>query len=168
MQGTHVLQICFLTAAMITTVSLESHAKLPPSKCEIRQSAWCILRSGATIEDRPNTSPPYVSTWILRGAQWPKKPLIVLEPYGCRERMSDATELLSHDKRFRYNGQIWNNLRVRLRRDGSCDIQLISPVLSRDREASAFFAGLTLVRACTNAQCDGPALASKIRQLVDP
>ena len=142
--------------------------RVPPKVCEIRQSAWCIYFSDATIEDRPAQSATYASVWSVRGSYWANFPLIIREPHGCRKALSDTVQLLDFDKRFSWNGQTWNRLVVRLMKNGNCDLVLLSPTLDRDPRGLAFFAGLGLIQACETSECQGPVLGSEIRDLVNP
>jgi hypothetical protein len=141
---------------------------VPPRVCEIRQRAWCIYFSDATIEDRPAQSAAYTSVWSIRGSYWASYPLIIREPRGCRQALSDTVQLLDFNKHFNSMGQTWNRLTVRLMKNGGCDLVLLSPTLDRDPRGLAFFAGLGLIQACETSDCQGPVLGTEIRDLVNP
>jgi hypothetical protein len=146
----------------------QSSAAAPPKVCEIRQETWCIYRDFNRIEDQFSSSETVHSIWTLSSAYWERdRPLVIMEPHGCRHGLSDTVQLLGQDARYDWNGRSWNRLRVRLKSDGQCDLQLLSPTLADDQQGSAFFAGLDSIRACTTQSCEGPPLGERIRGLVE-
>jgi len=127
----------------------------PPRKCEVRQAAWCIGQGAWEITDRLAGQEKYDHVWIVRGFTRPKAPLVVLEPGGCREGYSDGVSAVRFDRAYPWDGKTWNRMVVRLRNDGSCDLDVLIPEYEDDATAEAFFSGLILLRNCTGASCDG-------------
>lgn len=140
----------------------------PPRVCEVRQPSWCIYYSDAKIEARKPRSADYARIWTVRGSYWTEYPLLIKEPQGCRNGHSDTLQLVSFEKNFRWDQQLWIKMVVRLMKGGDCDLVLLSPTLSRDPAGSAFFAGLGLIQTCTASDCHGTVLGTKLRNLVDP
>lgn len=136
--------------------------KAPPRVCEIRQETWCIFASNITIENQPGRLPDYRTSWKFWGSHWVDFPAVIHEPKGCRSGTSDTVELLHFQPNFQWNGRKWNSIDVRLKRDGSCDLKLLSPSLKDEPTGAAQSAILTLVRACRTTSCDGPVLGETI------
>lgn len=129
----------------------------PPRDCEVVRGAWCILASSISFEhERPRDS-PFRSKWTLRGRYWRDKPLVILEPGGCRTGVSDAAKVLSVSPSVLWEGKQWKSYVVRLKSDGSCDLKILSP--QNDPLGSAFSASLTEIRVCSSVRCDGVVLA---------
>jgi hypothetical protein len=166
--------MAFLSVMLVAPALCESSngaiasTSSPPRRCEIRQKAWCIYFSDAAIQDQPATSTGYISTWTVRGSYWRDYPLVIQEPRGCREGLSDTIELRKFDKRFHWQGQGWIRTVVRLMTNGQCDLVLLSPTLTRDPAGSAFFAGLALIQACTTDTCEGAPIGGALRNAMDP
>lgn len=133
----------------------------PPARCEIAMATWCIREGAYEIVSRFSKLKAYRRAWIVRGFFKPAAPLMVLEPYGCREGLSDVSEALDFDHNFKWDGRTWNRIRVRLKRDNSCNLEVLVPTFSEDPTGEAFFGGLALVQGCTTtATCDGPSLGT--------
>ena len=137
-------------------------ASAPPRTCEIRQAAWCIYRDNVTVQHAPSANAKYHSVWKIWGSYWKENPAVVLEPSGCRNGISDVVELVSSSSGFEWNDRSWDSNVVRLRSDGSCDLNLLSPPESADKRKTAFSAKLTLIQACQSDECAGPTLAHRL------
>lgn len=172
MRGTHIVAAvsAVLLAACAPTVAQASPPAIdaPPSVCEIQQAVWCLLYSDATYEDRPSGQEAYASQWIVRGGTWQTHPLVINEPRGCRRGQSDTVELVSYERNVSSGGRNVNKMIVKLKQDGSCNLELLSPTLKEDPQAGAFFAGLTLIRPCRDTSCEGRPIAIWLRNLVEP
>jgi hypothetical protein len=127
-----------------------------------------LLYSDATYEDHPSTKAGLASQWVVRGGTWKDYPLIINEPAGCRAGVADEVKIVDHAGDYLWNNRRWNMVRVRLKRDKTCDLELISSRLSDDPQAGAFFAGFTMLRACRDAYCNGPVLGTEIRSRLEP
>jgi hypothetical protein len=114
----------------------------PPRKCEVRQAAWCIDQGAWEITDRFIKHDKYDHAWTVRGFFRPKAPLVVLEPSGCRDGFSDSLSAIRFDLRYAWDGKTWNRMVVRLRHDGSCDLDVLIPnmrtILPRKRSSPAW------------------------------
>lgn len=139
----------------------------PPVKCEIQLTAWCIDQGSLEISDRLVEHSSYSRIWTVRGFFKPKAPLVVLEPYGCRDGVSDMLSALKFDHDFKWDGKRWNRLSVRLRAARACDLELLIPRYAEDPSGEAFFQGLSLIQACTNIGCDGSSLGEFRAQFED-
>ena len=153
------------TAIAICAMACQPHAvrsqAAPPLVCEIRQAAWCIYGSGLIIQHESvfNTN---LSAWTMWGSYWKEHPAVILEPQGCRAGTSDVVQLMGTDAAYRWKDRTWNSVIVRLRSDGTCDLNLLSPPAAEDVRKSAFSATLTLIRACQTADCDGPVIGESV------
>lgn len=163
--------ICFLVvlwtlfSATCTASALSNEHKVapaPPHKCELVMGTWCILQDNVTIQDTPSSDPAYKAVWKIWGSYWKNFPSVILEPRGCRANLSDTLELLSFDGKFPWDGKKWNAITVKLRKDGSCNLRLLSPTLSDDEVGTAFSTNISLIRACQSEPCLGPTIGERI------
>lgn len=60
--------------------------------------------------------------------------------------LSDTVSVLGFDEGVEWGQEYWNRIRVRLKHDGSCDLDLLVPYLSDDESGEAFFGGLALIQ----------------------
>lgn len=163
-----------LLAVAVAIVLLSQHAhaqsgeglKAPPSHCEIRQSAWCILYSDATYEDVPSESAGYSSYWTVRGGTWKEYPLLIKEPVGCRNGKSDTIEFISFEHLVKWRDQVLDKLVVKIKSDGSCNLEFLYPKSGVDPVDGAFFAAMTLVKACQDAPCSGDPIGRFVRSKI--
>lgn len=165
------LAVLVLTTACTTpgiSAEVQPRPSAPPRFCEVKHSAWCLLTGADNYTDVPSLKAEYVSQWIVRGDLWRDHPLIINEPRGCRSGRSDTVALVSYERGVRWQGRNWNKLIVKLKKDGSCDLELWSAPVAVDPQAGAFFAGLSLVRPCKDAACEGDSIGTTIRPLVQP
>ena len=132
----------------------------PPVKCEIQMAVWCVREGAKEIVSQIAHDAAYRRAWIIRGFFQPHWPLIVLEPHGCREGLSDAASVVGFAEGIKWGQQSWNRIRVRLKDDRSCDLDLLVPHRSDDPSGEAFFGGMALIQACRTSTCDGPSLGS--------
>jgi hypothetical protein len=114
----------------------------PPRKCEVRQAAWCIFQGAWEITDRMIENDKYDHVWIIRGFFKPKAPLVVMEPNGCRDGLADSVVASEFSDKFSWDGKTWNKMIVRLKRDGSCDLQVLIAKPAVDASADAYFNSL--------------------------
>lgn len=131
----------------------------PPHKCEMRQPVWCIYQGASEVADRFAKDPVFSHVWTIRGFFKPQAPLVVLEPDGCRVGRSDAVSALGFDEHVPWEGKSWDRIRVRLKSDGSCDMQILVPLFATDPSGEAYFTGLALIQNCTDENCSGQGLA---------
>lgn len=146
----------------------EGRSTEPPARCEIHQMAWCMLLDDMTYQDVPSTQENMASTWYLRGPLWKQYPLIINEPAGCRTGYSDIVKLVRFDRYYKVGEKTFGRIVVRLKKNGSCDLEMLSSKKSDDKYAGGFFAGLTSVKPCIDASCSGEVLAKDLRELVRP
>lgn len=136
----------------------------PPRICEIRHSAWCIDREVSEIIDKPARYLNYDRAWMLQDDLELESVLVVLEPNGCRSGFSDIFVMSNYEKDFEWDGQRWDRIQVRLKKDGSCDLGvLIAPYEGGDI-GWAFSTALILVRNCVNADCSGGHNIGELKQ----
>jgi len=156
--------IAFLLVVTASVLAHEASPEKPAStaapatKCEVRQPVWCIQEGASDISHRFEQGGAIYRTWTIRGFFRRAQPLVVLEPYGCRTGLSDTVEALGFDEHLVWSDKVWNRMRVRLKNDSSCDLELLIPQFKDDASGEAYFQGLALIRSCTTASCDGPTL----------
>lgn len=131
----------------------------PPRKCEIKQAAWCIQEGATEIVDRLAEDSVHDRVWTLSDSSSPESKLMVLESNGCRAGRSDTLDLLSYESGFTWEGRSWGRMRARLKKDGTCDLDVLMPAYDGDPMEWAFSTGLILVRSCPDEACTGPNLA---------
>lgn len=141
------------------SIGSPSQPSAPPRKCEIRQSVWCIDREVDEITNRIAERSIYDRIWVLQDDLRPESQLVVLEPNGCRAGRSDMLDLLSYENGFTWEGRSWGRMRARLKKDGTCDLEVLMPPYDGDPMEWAFSTGLILVRSCPDDACTGPNLA---------
>ncbi|MGY0556293.1 hypothetical protein [Lysobacter sp. A421] len=142
----------------------------PPRECLLIRHAWCI--EGGPYEivmQRANRSesPGFDWVWVLRGDFRPESKLVLFEPYGCKDGFADSLVALSYDKRVIWRDREWDRMRVRLRSDASCDLDILVPPFDGDPMEWAYSSGFGLIRACSNVSCEGPLLAD-LRDAFNP
>lgn len=133
-------------------------APSPPRKCEMRQPVWCIYQGAWEITDRLVERQKYDRVWVVRGFSRPKAPLVVMEPNGCREGLSDSVKATRFDSKFEWEAKIWNLMTIRLKSDGSCDLDILIPKAQSDPTGEAYFSGLPLIHPCATSSCEGPGI----------
>jgi hypothetical protein len=142
--------------------SLQPVASIPRT-CEIRQEAWCIYQDGSEITDlqKIDNKNSNEHIWSMRDINHPYSVIIIFEPDGCRNGFSDKISALGFDENVKWRGRIWDQMRVRLRADGSCDLRLLVPLYNKDPLEWAFSVGRTLIAACADKMCKSivPTLA---------
>mgnify|MGYP000856548500 CR=1 FL=1 len=142
----------------------------PPARCEIRLSTWCIQEGAYEITRRLASDSVHDRFWFLRGRFKPESVLVVLEPNGCKNGLSDKVDLAEFEHQIEWQGRTWDRFKVRLKSDGSCDLTVLLPPDEGDSMEWAFTEGVPLIRPCKDTSCDDvglvqikPALA-KLRQ----
>jgi hypothetical protein len=80
---------------------------------------------------------------------------------------ADTVELLEAGQSINWSGRNWQITRVRLRRDGQCDIDLLVPTLADDPRGTAFSRSLGDLRPCRDHTCSGATLITALRQRVE-
>ncbi len=135
--------------------STDSSPAAPPRICEIRQKAWCIYQNGSEITDHQKTTTDYPDDhiWSMRDVHQPRSVLVIFEPNGCREGFSDKVSALGFNENVQWQGKTWDQMRIRLRSDGSCDLRLLVPVYDADPLEWAFSVGRGLIAACRDEKC---------------
>ena len=130
----------------------------PPRKCEVRQAVWCIYQGAWEITDRLVEHQKYDRVWIVRGFFQPRAPLVVMEPNGCREGLADSATAIRFDSQFVWEGKSWNKMTVQVKKDGTCDLDILLPKAQSDPTGEAYFSGLPLLHTCATSTCEGSGL----------
>ena len=125
----------------------------PPSRCEVRFSAWCVAEGAYTLSRVLGSDGVYDKVWTLTGRHRPDSKLVVFEPNGCNSGPSDSLALLGVEKGFSWDSRRWDRVDVRLKRDASCDLRILMPVAAGDPMEWAYSTGLSLIRTCTATEC---------------
>lgn len=161
-------------ASQVTTVlsddvgrPIAQTAPTPPLQCEIRQRAWCVRTGSVQITDKQRVAMSEAPgrMWVLQEVNFPGSVLIVHEPSGCRKGLADTVSAAGLKKGVEWDGRRWNEISVRLRVDGSCDLKLLLPT-SRDAARWAFSQGRLLLSACKDEPCtpESPTIADVTEQ----
>lgn len=146
--------LCFvMILGFALTPSRSAPISAPPSSCEIKFSAWCIAEGAYKISRVLASDGVHDRVWTLSGRFEPASKLIILEPNGCNVGFSDEAVLLGAKKGVRWHDQQWDRIQVRLKKDGSCDLQILVPPPSNSPMEWAYSSGLPLIRTCTKDQC---------------
>lgn len=148
-----VLQGC--NADGLSTKQSATSISSPPPECQMRQRAWCVHREGLEISWKalPNSQEEFAYAWSLRDPHYPNSPLIVFEPQGCREALADTVKAVGFEEGVTWEDKKWDQMRVRLRSDGSCDLKLLVPLNKNDPLEWAFSVGRVLIAACKDDAC---------------
>lgn len=131
-----------------------------PRTCALVRGAYCIESVGLTIEAEPRREGD--SRLTIFEEHWREAPLIILEPAGCRNHLSDTIELISLN---RAGGVL--AMRIRLRKDATCDVDLTAADRERDSAGDGFFTAMTQIRSCAAHPCTGPLIGERIRSRID-
>ena len=130
----------------------------PSLRCEIRFSAWCIVEGAYEINRQLAGDSIHDRVWSVRGRFKPASKVIILEPNGCKSGSSDALELLKFEQGVRWENGSWDRIQVKLKSDGSCNLEILLPPYDGDPLEWAFASGLPLIRACENDVCDSASI----------
>lgn len=149
-----------LMSAACQAQTVSPAALSAPRVCAAVRGTYCIEELGLTIEETATSASQ--TMLALHGDDWRDKPLVISEPNGCRRGLADTIELMENTES---DGKL--RLRVRLRRDGTCDLQISVNNRRTDPLGDGFFAAMTLIRACYETPCTGPVIGSRIRSAVD-
>jgi hypothetical protein len=111
------------------------------------------------ITDRRAEDGVHDRIWTLRDSFRPESKLVILEPNGCRTGFSDALAFSGFEQGVKWQDDSWDRMRVRLKMDGSCDLEVLMPPFTGDPMEWAFSTGLMLVKACKDERCEGQSLS---------
>lgn len=125
----------------------------PPRKCELTLGAWCITEGAFEINRQLAQDSLNYRIWTLRGFFRPESILVVIEPYGCRQGPSDISSLVDFQHGHKWHQRVWDRAQVRLKNDGTCNLNILFPPKSDDPMEWAFPNGFSLIRACHNGTC---------------
>lgn len=125
----------------------------PPLHCVAEHGTWCVL-DGALERKLAGTSE--MSVFRLSNPSHSDAALIVVAPLSCDRARADQLTFLSFEHGVKQYGQEWERIGVRLRSDGTCDLQILLPPFSSNPFEWAFGSGLQLIRACKSETCEGP------------
>ncbi|SOO19074.1 exported hypothetical protein [Xanthomonas citri pv. fuscans] len=87
-----------LGSGFVTASPTTQAPAAPPSRCEIRLSAWCIAEGAYEINRQLANDSVHDRVWSMRGRSKPASKVIVLEPNGCKSGPSDTLELFELNK----------------------------------------------------------------------
>ena len=167
--------LCFTWASVLACApapapSQPTSAAAPPSKCEIRFSAWCIAEGAYEVSRVLASDGIHDRIWTLTGRFRTDSSLVIFEQNGCNIGYADKATLLGVEKASHWNGRKWDRITVRLKRDSTCDLQLLVPIATNDPMEWGYSSGLPLLRTCTEDECPAQNLGdlkSEIRPKSD-
>lgn len=128
-----------------------------PRTCAMVRGAYCIENAGYTIDVEPL---PGETRLTVYEDWWRAHPLIIREPSGCRDTLSDTIELLSQA-----DVGLETRFRVRFARNGRCDVLFIVGSEASDpadAALTALSAALSQIRTCRSRPCEGPVVATEV------
>lgn len=160
--------VCFVsisTAACTPAPSQPATTSAPPSKCEIRFSAWCISEGAYEISRVLAADGIHDRIWTLKGKFRPDSELVVFEPNGCSSGYADKAVLIGVKKNFQWKNKLWDRISVRLKSDETCDLQLLVPAAINDPMEWGYSSGLSLLRTCTKQECPAQNLGDLKSQI---
>lgn len=160
-----------ISAVLILTVFLWGAANLsayaaPSIDCELRLGAWCITDGAHEIDRRLAQDSVHDRVWTLRGKLRPESKLIILEPNGCGGSKSDIQSLVEFQHGYKWDGRSWDQARLRLKSNGTCDLTVLFPAYSGDPLEWAILQGLRLIRPCGDEECSGGDLTAISDQIL--
>lgn len=145
--------LSFLMVACASAAPPAPDAGSPPLHCEFRQGAWCIAEGAYVVTRTLSADRVHDRTWSLRGRFRPESELLINEVNGCKSGYADELTLLSYESSVEIGGARRDRMKVRLKSDGTCDLEFLIPSFDGDPMEWAFSTGLTLARGCTDAEC---------------
>lgn len=150
--------LSFLAACTAAT-----EAEFAPAElfCEATRGAYCILNTELTIKTQRATRDSGAVLTLYRES-WQKDPAIIIEPKQCAARVADTAEILDYVDDYRWRGELWDRMVVRLHSGGQCDFQLLFPDGEREAGSSALWTLLSQVRICEKEPCSGRTLGEAI------
>jgi len=134
-----------------------SPAASAPRTCAMVRGAYCIENAGYTVDVEPLSGETRLTVYE---DWWRAHPLIIREPSGCRDTLSDTIELLSQA-----DVGLETHFRVRFARNGRCDVLFVVGSEASDPAdpaLTALSAALTQIRTCRSPPCEGPVVAAEI------
>ena len=119
----------------------------PRLHCEFQLSSWCIVE-GAYIVNRILASDEiHDRLWTLKDRFSPSSQVLILEPNGCKSGFSDDFQLRSFKHNVKRNRLLWDQTIVSLKKDGTCNLTVLTPVASGDPMEWAFSSGIRLIQS---------------------
>jgi hypothetical protein len=147
-----IILVAFLFGCIAVHVLAQASPSSPPLHCVTKHGAWCVL-DGA--REQPLASVSGMAAFRLSDPSQSDASLIVISPLSCGRVRADQLAFLSFEHGLKRYGQEWERVGVRLRNDGTCDLQILLPQFSSNPFEWAFSSGLQLIRACKSDTCEG-------------
>lgn len=150
--GRFIILMALLFGCLPLHALAQASPSSPPLHCVNKHGAWCVL-DGA--REQPLASVSGMAAFKLSDPSQSDASLIVISPVGCDRVRADQLAFLSFEHGLKQYGQEWERVGVRLRNDGTCDLQILLPQFSSNPFEWAFSSGLQLIRACKSDTCEG-------------
>jgi hypothetical protein len=128
-----------------------------PRTCQDIRGAYCIESVGLTVHLQSSSSTK--SELLIYEQAWRSTPIRIVEPATCTQSLSDTVEALDFDA-----DPAESRIRVRLAKNGSCDLDIFVGGRRSDPAGNGFFTAMTQLRACRARPCTGPVIGGIIRQ----
>ena len=151
--------LSLLMAACASAAPPAEDMSSPPLRCEFQQGAWCIAEGAYVVTRSLSSDRVHDRTWSLRGRFRQESELLINEVNGCKSGYADGLTLLNYESSVEMQGARRDRMKVRLKSDGTCDLEFLIPSFDGDPMEWAFSTGLTLIRACKDAECTSLPLA---------
>ncbi|MEA3041621.1 MAG: hypothetical protein QOC65_1110 [Sphingomonadales bacterium] len=145
-----------LTVAMVTATGVGLHPGIgpavasTPSQCEVQRLAYCVQGQTMTLQVADDGSAT-IETAPAIGVRAHR----IVEPWSCRRGFADTNGAYPNPSEIRRGADGWIRFTMRLRGDGSCDLQisqLRSPEHSGTRYDRVMYIPIIV--------CQGEAIAS--------
>lgn len=148
---------CILILPFITGCASASPpttpASSPPIGCEFRLKSWCISEGAYVVKRILADDRVHDRVWSLTGRFKPESKLLVQEPNGCKVGYANVLTLLSYESAVSIKNVRWDRARIRLKSDGSCDLEVLISPDDGDPMEWAFSTGIGLIRGCKDEGC---------------
>lgn len=149
MCGVVFFSVAFRVSASPPTIAAGS----PIRGCEFRLASWCITEGAYVVTRTLATDRVHDRVWSLIGQFKADSRLLVQEPNGCKSGYANTLVLLSYESAVNIKGVSWDRARVRLKADGSCDLEILMTPSDGDPMEWAFSTGIGLIRGCKDEGC---------------
>lgn len=156
------LSSCSANTADIADQELTAPAPSePPLKCEITRGAWCFLKSPYELNFSHAQNEPYF-IWVVSEGMWADEAGVILEDDGCVEQPADTLEVIGGMRHVLWQETKWREVKVSLRKDGSCDLRLLVPLAENAPLDMAASALSTHISVCYRGEACAPNVVADV------
>jgi hypothetical protein len=156
-----------LALLLVLAPGIKAEPHEPPLQCEISRGAWCIVKGIGEIRFAkiPNSE---WNKWTVNDDYWHRRVGIILEKASCPETVADTVEIVQVRSNVRWEGNLWREAVIQLRKDRRCQLRLMVPLddLSFQKKAASSLTGS--VAACiAGMACTDNILSTKVYRVLE-